>query len=149
MFHVLQTKFVHYTNRAWAGGSSLRKQKKNPQAHVQQVYLEELIRLPSPPKINVSVCLSVRMEACRFLLEIIIRVSTWIHLSVFRPLKIPIHMCKKKMQVIKKIHRKLFTAFVYYQPNSCTKLAERGLEGAFSKTEEKKFLQPMRGKLVM
>ncbi len=37
-----------------------------------------------------------------------------------------------KFGCIQKIHRKLLIVFVYYQPNSCTKPAEWGLEEPFS-----------------
>jgi hypothetical protein len=45
-FCVLPIKCVHYTGRAWAGGTFLRQQKSVPPAHAQQVWL------PSPPWIH-------------------------------------------------------------------------------------------------
>jgi hypothetical protein len=88
----------------WAQETFLRQRRKVPPAHVQQVYLEEPIRLPSPHRINFSVCLSVRPSVPyenteNFHVGIKIRVSTWSFFSVVYPLQIPIPMCKKKIWV--------------------------------------------------
>jgi hypothetical protein len=73
-----------------------------PPAHAQQVWL------PSPHRINFSVCLSVRLFVCssviyentlNFHVGIKIRVSTWSFLSVLHPLRIPIPMYEKKVRV--------------------------------------------------
>ncbi len=107
---------MHYTGRVWAGGTFLRQQKKVPPAHAKWVYLEEPIRLPSPPPVNFSihpcVCLSYGITLI-FNVEIIIMVSTWSHLSVFCPLQIPFLYAKWKFGFNKNIQRNLLIDFVY------------------------------------
>jgi hypothetical protein len=75
-------------------------------------------------------------------------VSTWSFLFVVHPLRIPIPMRKKKIQVqqenslkITYCLRVLPTKFLHYVPYTC-----RALMGwrNFSKTAEKQFLQPTR-----
>jgi hypothetical protein len=75
----------------------------------REINLEEPIRLPSPHRINFSVCLSVRLSVCPsiwnmktrrfFYVGIKIRVSTWSVLSIVHPLQTPIPMYKKNIRV--------------------------------------------------
>jgi hypothetical protein len=75
---------------------------------IETFYLEEPIRLPSPHRINFSVCLFICLSVSLSVIYentlnlhvgIKIRVSTWSFLSVIHPLRIPIPMYKKKVQV--------------------------------------------------
>ncbi len=77
-----------------------------------------------------------------------IRVSTWSFLCVVRPLQIPIPMCEKKIRVQPENQQKITyclrvlpTKFLHYVPY--TRGALMGWRN-FSRTVEKKFLQPMR-----
>jgi hypothetical protein len=74
----------------------------------REINLEELSRLPSPHRINFSICLSVCPSVClsviyentlNFHVVIKIKVSTWSFLSVVHPLQIPIPMYEKKIWV--------------------------------------------------
>ncbi len=123
------------------------------------INLEEPIRLPSPHRINFSVCLSIRLFVClsvclsviyentlNFHIGIKIRVSTWSFLSVFHPLRIPIPMYKKKVRVQQENSLKITicfcvlpTKFLHYVPY--THGALMGWRN-FSKTAGKKFSSP-------
>jgi hypothetical protein len=89
--------------------------------------LEEPIRLPSPHRINFSVCLFVCLEyenAYILNVGIKIRVSTWSFLSIVRPLRLPIPMCEKKVRVQQENSYKITYCYVYFQPNSCNTQAD-------------------------
>ncbi len=77
-----------HAEREWAGGTFLRQWKKTPPAHAQRVYLEERSE-GSLHRISFSVCPEYQNTKI-FHVGSKIRVSTWSHLSVIPPLRIPI-----------------------------------------------------------
>ncbi len=77
--------------------------KEAPPAHVQQVYFSVCL------SVSLSIHLSGISKNVVSNVGIKKRVSTWSHLSVVRPLRIPIPLCKKKNGVQREnlYHRKL------------------------------------------
>ncbi len=104
-----------------------------------QFYLEEPIRLPSPHRINFSVCLSVCLSVCSSICPSIWNMKTrriftqelksGCPREVFCPSSIPskyLFLCaRRKFGFNKKICTKLLIVYVYFQPNSCNTHADR------------------------
>ncbi len=101
------------------------------------INLEEQIRLPSPHRINFSVCLSVR-----YLWKHVEFLKSGCPRGVFCLSSIPseyLFQCtRRKFGFNKKICTKLLIVYVYFQPNSCNTHAEREwAQGTFLRQRRK------------
>ncbi len=104
--------------------------------------LEELIKLPSPRRINFSVCLSVclfHMKTRRILMQ---ELKSGCPRGVSYPSSIPseyLFLCgRRKFGFNKKICTKLLIVYVYIQPNSCNTHAEcEWAQGTFLRQRRK------------
>ncbi len=114
MFCALPTKFVHFT-----GSLGWRNLSKT----VEKKFLQHMCSKCTWSWINLSFCLSIRLSVqntkkCRFFTGIKIRVSTWSHLSIVCPLRIPIPICKKKIWVQQEICRNYLLFIVRVLPTN-------------------------------
>ncbi len=111
-----------HAEHQWAQGTFLRQWRKVPPAHAQRVWL------PSPHRINFSVCSSVCLSVHRLSMKtrriFTKELKSGCPRGVFCLLSIPseyLFLCKRrKFGFNKKIRRKSLIVYVYYQPNSCT-----------------------------